>query len=326
LKAVCLYGHGGADQLYLGQAQTPSPKEGELLVRVVVSALNRADILQREGKYPPPAGSSEILGLELAGTVEAVGAGVQGWKTGDRVFGLVPGGGQAEYAVIHADMALRMPPNFTFEQCAAIPEVFLTAFQSLIWQGALQAGERVLIHAGASGVGTAAIQLARCLGAEVFVTASPSKHDACLRLGAKAAVDYKAPLFWDELKTITNGVDLIVDPVGGSYFAGNIKLMNTDGRLVMLATMGGNTAKEVSIGPIVFKRLQIIGSTLRSRAQSYQVALVRDFWNSFESQFLSGAVVPVIDRVFEFKHIRQAHEYLESNASIGKVLLKIAEK
>lgn len=324
MKAVCQNQPGGADQLYIGEKEKPSPKEDELLVRVGVSALNRADILQREGKYPPPAGASEILGLELAGTVASVGSKVENWKPGDRVFGLVPGGAQAEYAIIHQDMAIRMPETMTFEQCAAIPEVFLTAYQSLVWLADVKRGEKVLLHAGGSGVGTAAIQLAKRLGAAPFVTASPAKHALCLDLGAHGAVDYKSGTFWETLKHLTDGVNVIVDPVGGSYFSENLNLLKPDGRLVMLAVMGGAKTEGVNIGQIVFKRLKVMGSTLRSRSLDYQVALTRDFWNRFENEFISGEIVPVIDRVFELDAIREAHEYLESNASIGKVLLKIA--
>lgn len=323
MKCVACYRPGGAEQLYVGEAEKPSPGALDLLVKVEFAGLNRADLLQREGKYPPPPGASTVPGLEFSGTVVAIGSGVTKWKPGDKVFGLVPGGAHAEYALIHEEMALALPVNLTFEQASAIPEVFLTAFQSLVWLAKVKTGEKVLVHAGASGVGTAAIQLIRQLGAVPFITASAGKHLICLSLGAEAAVDYKSEGFWDKLKELTGGVDVIVDPVGGSYFDKNLQLMNLDARLVMLAVMGGTRASEVSIGQIVFKRLQILGSTLRSRSLSYQQELTRDFWSRFGESFRNDMLKPVIDRVFGLDDIRQAHEYLESNSSIGKVLLKV---
>lgn len=323
MKAVLVKVAGGIEQLYLGEAERPVPGSDELLVRVAAAALNRADLLQREGKYPPPAGASPVLGLEFAGTVEEKGPGVNGWSIGERVFGLVPGGAQAEWVVIHKEMALRMPEGMSFEECAAIPEVFLTAFQSLVWHGEMKKGEKVLIHAGASGVGTAAIQLVKLMGAEAFVSASAAKHRACLDLGAAAVVDYREPGFWEMLSEITGGVDVIVDPVGGGYFPENLKLLNVDGRLVMLAVMGGMRAGDVHIGQIVFKRLKITGSTLRSRPLDYQVALARAFWERCGKEFAGGRLKPVIDRVFDWKEVREAHRYMEANLNIGKVLLKV---
>lgn len=324
MRAVQQHQAGGADQLYIGTVAKPAPRSGEVLVRVAVAALNRADILQREGKYPPPAGASAVLGLELAGTIDAVGAGVTSWKSGDRVLALVPGGAQAEYALVHHDMLIAMPDGLSFEQCAAIPEVFLTAFQSLVWLADTRPGEKVLLHAGGSGVGTAAIQLVKMLGAEPFVSASPAKHALCLELGAAAAFDYRSDGFWQQLKERTGGVEVIVDPVGGDYFAENLKLLKPDGRLVMLAVMGGAKTSDVNIGQIVFKRLQIVGSTLRSRPRSYQARLTHEFWAYAGQAFVSGQLKPVIDSVFDFEKIAEAHTYLESNASAGKVLLKIA--
>ncbi len=191
MKAILVKAPGGAEQLYLGDYPTPEPGEDELLVRVAATALNRADLMQREGRYPPPEGASEVLGLELAGAVEAMGAACQGWDVGDRVFGLLPGGGYAEYAVLHYQMAMPVPPEMSFEAAAAIPEVFLTAFQALYWMGGLEEEWRVLVHAGASGVGTAAIQLAKRAGAHVYATASAPKHQRCLELGADHVINYK---------------------------------------------------------------------------------------------------------------------------------------
>ena len=214
MKAVIFDRPGGANELHFGDVSIPVPKGNEILVKVYSTALNRADILQREGKYPPPAGASNILGLEIAGEVYSVGSKVNKWKKGDRVFGLIPGGGYAEFAVINELMANPIPAGLVYEEAAAVPEVFLTAYQALIWHSHLQRGERVLIHAGASGVGTAAIQIADIIGGEVFITASKSKHDLCKKLGARHTIDYKNEDFAEVVKRITRnaGIDVIILP------------------------------------------------------------------------------------------------------------------
>lgn len=324
MRAVKQHRQGGADQLYIGEVERPAPGVDEILVKVKYAALNRADILQREGKYPPPPGSSEILGLELSGVVEVCGEGVTEWKPGDRVFGLVPGGAQAEWAVIHKRMALPLPNELGFEKCAAIPEVFLTAYQALVWLAKVKKGEKVVIHAGGSGVGTAGIQLARFFEAEPFVTASMTKHNTCIELGANAAFDYNAPDFWERIREKTGGVDIIVDPVGGKYFGENLNLLNRDGRLIMLAAMGGIKTESVNVGQIVFKRIQIQGTTLRSRSLGYQIALTQDFWSRTREAFIQQKLKPVIDRVFPLDQIQEAHQFMEGNRNIGKILLKIS--
>jgi putative PIG3 family NAD(P)H quinone oxidoreductase len=326
MKAIQLKEFGAADQLYLGEYPNPVPQSHEVLVRVHATALNRADILQREGHYPPPAISSPILGLEIAGVVVSAGNKVTRWRKGDQVFGLLPGGGYAEFAVIHEDMAMPMPPGWNFTKAAAVPEVFLTAFQALSWIGKLQAGEKVLLHAGASGVGTAAIQIARQMGAEIFVTASPGKHQLCLDLGAQYAIDYKKGPFLDELIGLTNGtgVDVIVDPVGGDYFSQNIQALRPDGRLVMLAVMAGGNVS-ANIGPIVFKRLQVLGTTLRFRTRDYQIKLTQDFIAFAYDLLVSNTLRPVVDKVFAWEDVANAHRYMEANLSAGKVVLRIRE-
>ncbi len=202
--AVIVKKPGGADELELGKAETPVPKENEVLVKVRAAALNRADILQREGKYPPPEGTSSILGLEVAGDVRSVGKNVRRWKEGDKVFGLLPGGGYAEYAVINEMMANPIPSVLNYEQAASIPEVFLTAYQALAWHSKLEEDEKILIHAGASGVGTAAIQIARIIGAEIFITASAGKHQICRDLGARYTIDYKKDDFASKIIDLTD--------------------------------------------------------------------------------------------------------------------------
>ena len=267
MNAIQLNAFGGPEQMYIGPYEKPAPGPNEILVKVAAAALNRADTLQRMGKYPPPKGESEIMGLEMAGTVAACGPQVTRWTVGDQVCGLLGGGGYAEYATIPEGMALPWPQGFDAVQAAAVPEVFLTAFQALRWLARLQEGERILVHAGASGVGTAAIQLARAMNAEVLVTASAAKHDLCRTLGADVAIDYKTESFAERVAAYTDGqgVDVIVDFIGGPYFQGNLKALAVEGRLVMLAFLGGVKPGELNLAPILRKRLQIIGSTLRAR-------------------------------------------------------------
>ena len=253
MKAVVYDTPGEPEVLHIGEWNDPVPGENEILVKVAATTLNRADTLQRRGKYPPPKGASPILGLEISGTVITCGSNVTNWKKGDRIFGLLPGGGYAEYAVIHEDMALPVPNGLSMEGAAAIPEVFLTAFQALRWHADLKKGETVLIHAGASGVGTAAIQLAREMGASVLVTASRQKHQICLDLGAKEAIDYHEGPFEKPVMEVTNekGVDVIIDFIAAPYLQQNINCLCTDGRLVLLATLGGVKVDQLNMGSIL---------------------------------------------------------------------------
>ncbi|MBK7874106.1 MAG: NAD(P)H-quinone oxidoreductase [Saprospiraceae bacterium] len=325
MKAILLKEPGGPEMLTLGEHRPPQPAGNEILVKVHATALNRADILQREGKYPPPAGESEILGLEMAGEVVESGLEVEKWKPGNRVCGLLAGGGYAEYAVIHEDMALPIPDNLSFEEATAIPEVFLTAFQALHSLAHLQAREKVLIHSGASGVGTAAIQIAKMSDATVFVTASASKHDLCRELGASFAVDYHTRDFEKEIlqQTYSQGVNVILDFVGAPYLQKNLNLLSMDGRLVMLSMMGGIHTDDLQISNILRKRLQIIGSTLRNRSLEYKIALTRDFRLFAWDAFAIGKLKPVIDTIFDWQEVAEAHRYMESNQSKGKIILKV---
>jgi tumor protein p53-inducible protein 3 len=327
MKAVLVREPGGPEQMYLGEWSTPQPSANQLLVKVAATALNRADTLQRTGKYPPPAGASPVLGLEIAGEVVEVGTAVTKWKTGDKVFGLLPGGGYAQYAVIHEDMARPVPEGLSMEETAAIPEVFLTAFQALRWLGKLKSGEQVLIHAGASGVGTAAIQLAREMGAHVMVTASAGKHQLCLDLGAHTAIDYKTEAFDKKVQEITGGkgVDVIIDFIAADYFTKNIDSLATDGRLILLATLSGGKVTEFDLRKILSKRLQIIGSTLRSRSPEYQMALTREMADFALPHFWRRTIKPVIDRVLPWAQVQEAHRLMESNANSGKIVLRVTE-
>ena len=327
MKAILINQPGGADQLQLGEYETPAPQARELLVKVAATAVNRADILQREGKYPPPPGVSPILGLEMSGEVVEVGREVTRWSVGDSVFGLLPGGGYAEYAVIHEHMALPVPRGLPLTEATAIPEVFLTAYQALHWLGKLQAGERVLIHAGASGVGTAAIQLAKAMQAgDIIVTASATKHAACLQLGAHYAIDYQSHDFQQEVQAITDGegVDLVLDFVAAPYFERNIGVLRTDGRMVMLALLGGTHIENFNLGNLLKKRLQIIASTLRSRSLDYQINLTQAFAEFALPRLAEGSLRPVVDQVFNWKEVQQAHQRMEANQNVGKLVLEVA--
>ena len=326
MKAIIVQESGSASQLVLSTWPTPRPARREILVKVAATALNRADILQRRGKYPPPEGASPILGLEMAGEITEIGSEVTRWKVGDRVCGLLAGGGYAEYAVIHEDMALGIPDNLTMEQAAALPEVFLTAYQGLYWLGKLKKGEKVLIHAGASGVGTAAIQLAGFTGSKIFVTASPSKHEGCLKLGADKAIDYRTENFEEIILAATQnkGVDVILDFIAAPYFQQNLNCLGIDGRLIILALMGGMKVKDAQLGAILRKRLSIHGSTLRNRSLEYKIALTREFESFAWEEIAQGRIKPVIDSVFELEAAAEAHSHMESNKNIGKIILSIS--
>lgn len=325
MKAVITEKPGSSEQLKIMDYPDPVCGENEVLVKVKAAALNRADILQRMGKYPPPPGVSPILGLEIAGVVEKTGKKVFKWKTGDKVFGLIPGGGYAEYAVLHEEMAMEIPERLSFTDAAAIPEVFITSFQALVWLAKLKPMEYVLIHAGASGVGTAAIQLAREIGAKIIITASAGKHPVCKELGADFLIDYKSKSFKDEVLSITNnyGADVIIDFIGGPYFSDNISSLTRDGRLIILASLGGGKVAEFDMRQILTRRLTIIGSTLRSRSLDYQIRLTREFREFAYNKISKGAIKPVIDMVFNWKDAAGAHRRMEENKNVGKIVLLI---
>ncbi len=325
MEAIVCTSPGGPEVLKLSTTAKPKPAPGQLLVQVAATALNRADLLQREGKYPAPTGASEILGLEIAGTIVGMGVDCQRFALGEEVFGLIPGGGYAAFAVIDEEMAVAKPAHLSFEQAAAIPEVYLTAFQALKWIGELRAGQTVLIHAGASGVGTAAIQIAKICGATVIVTASKEKHALCMQLGADNAIDYKAGPFEHEVMMITQslGVDIVLDFIGGPYWHQNIACLKLDGTLVLLASMGGGKVNDFDLRSILVKRLKVHGSTLRSRALAYQTKLTEEFSAFGMELFEHGRLQPVVDKIFNWKHAAEAHTYMEANKNAGKIILKI---
>lgn len=326
MNAVIIDQFGDPEHLRIGEWPKPSIKKGEILVKVAATALNRADTLQRMGKYPPPKGESSIMGLEMAGTVVEVGKNANRWQPGDKVCGLLGGGGYAEYVSIHEDLAIPVPPGLSLEQAAAIPEVFLTAFQALNWLAKVQPGETVLIHAGASGVGTAAIQLVKAMGATSMVTASGGKHQVCLELGAEKAIDYRRKDFKEMVLEYTDnrGVDVIIDFVGGPYFQKNLDALAADGRMVLLAFLGGVKVPELNMAPILRKRLHIMGSTLRARSLEYKIRLSQDLQDFAWPLFGKGQLKPIIDSVFDWTDVANAHRYMEANKNTGKIILKVS--
>jgi putative PIG3 family NAD(P)H quinone oxidoreductase len=325
MRAVVVTEEGDPEHMTLGEVPTPEPSTDEVLVKVHATALNRADTFQRRGHYPPPDGASEILGLEMAGTVAETGPGVVDWHEDDRVFALLDGGGYAEYTVVHKDRLMAVPPGLSMREAAAIPEVFLTAYQALHWLGGLQAGHQVLIHAGASGVGTAAIQLTRRAGAHPHITASAPKHDRCRELGAETTIDYETEDFAERIAEVTDGtgVHIILDFIGAPYFHDNVDALATDGRIVQLATLGGSTVEEVSLRALMAKRVQLLASTLRSRRLEYKVELTQEFASDVLPRFIEGELAPVIDSVYDWADVADAHRRMENNENAGKIVLQV---
>lgn len=327
MKAVLLRGTGGVEVLNLGEHPDPEMRDDELLVRVRATALNRADLLQRRGKHPPPPGVPDILGLEMAGEVVEAGTSCKKeWKAGDRVFALLPGGGYAERVSLPAGLAMRIPGNLSFEEAAAIPEAFLTAYQNLFDTARLAPGETVLIHAGGSGVGIAAIQLVREAGAVSLVTAgSREKIDRCLSLGARAGWNYKEGPFAPSVAQATGGrgVDIVLDFVGAPYFEQNLQSLAVDGRMVVIGTMGGAEVDTFSLRTLMSKRLQLYGAGLRSMDTARKIRLTGQFAEFALPRFADGRLAPVVDSVFDWREVARAHERMESNVNIGKIVLRV---
>ena len=317
---------GGPQVLKLTQAPGPIPAPEQILVRVHASALNRADTPQRQGNYPPPPGESAILGLELAGEVEVLGSAVTNIAVGDRVFGLVGGGGYAEKAVIDARMAMPIPDGWSFTEAAAVPEVYFTAQETIFTLGSLKQGETILIHAGASGVGTAGIQMARETGARIFITAgSADKIQRCVELGATAGCNYKEQDFAEWIKDVTDGkgVDVIEDFIGAAYWDENLRSLKIGGRLILVGLMGGVKA-ETNLGLILTKRLQVFGSVLRSRPLAEKIDITRRFQKNWLPLLTAGTIKPIIDRSFPLAQAGDAHQYMEDNKNFGKIILEVS--
>ncbi len=316
MKAILVPAPGGPEALVYGDTADPTPGPDEVLVRVRATAVNRADLLQAAGKYPPPPGASEILGLEAAGEVEG---------TGERVFFLLPGGGYAERVAVPRGMLMPTPPNLSDAEAASIPEAWFTAYLNLVVEGGLAPGESVLVHAAASGVGTAAIQLARGRGARVAGTVrSPGKRRALADLGADPVVDASGGSFAGEIEGAwgPEPVDLVLDPVGGPALAENVRLLRKGGRLVLIATMGGARA-ELDLRAVLTKRLRLIGSTLRGRPVPEKVALTRAFVRDVLPGLVSGSYRPLVDSVYPLRRAADAHRRVAANENVGKVVLEV---
>lgn len=306
---------------------TADPRLGpdEVLVDIHATALNRADLMQRAGNYPPPPGAPEILGLEMAGQIAAIGANVSQWEIGERVCALLPGGGYAEQVVVPEGMLMPIPNGWTYTQAAAMPEVFLTAFVNMYMEANLQPGETVLMHGGASGVGTAAIQLAQATGNPIIVTASSTeKCDACLKLGASLAINYKEKDFVEEVRTFTNGagVDVIMDMVGANYLERNLSLLKLKGRLVFISMLSGGQT-QINLGALMGKRLRLIGSVLRSRALAEKLEIKARFMANFWPLLEEGKIQPVIDAVYPIAQANEAQQRMADNLNIGKIVLTV---
>ncbi len=326
MQAITFDTPGGPQVLKLTQAPGPMPAPEQILVRVHASALNRADTLQRQGNYPPPPGESAILGLELAGEVEVLGSAVTNLAVGDRVFGLVGSGGYAEKAVIDARMAMPIPDGWSFTEAAAVPEVYFTAQETIFTLGSLKQGETILIHAGASGVGTAGIQMARETGAHIFITAgSANKIQHCVELGATAGCNYKEQDFAEWIKDVTDGkgVDVIEDFIGAAYWDKNLQSLKIGGRLILVGLMGGVKA-ETNLGLILTKRLQVFGSILRGRPLAEKIDITRRFQKNWLPLLTAGTIKPIIDRSFPLAQAGDAHQYMEDNKNFGKIILEVA--
>lgn len=302
----------------------PTPGPGELLVKVAATACNRADLLQRRGMYHPPEGTSEILGLDAAGVVDQVGEGVDDFEPGDRVCALLAGGGYAEYTTCPAALAMKVPEQMKLTEAAAIPEVFFTAFVNIFLEANHQPGETVLVHAAASGVGTAAVQLCKAFDSPVFGTASGNKLDFLHKLDIDEAIDRHNEDFSARVDELTEGrgVDIILDPVGADYFPRNLHLLANQGRLVVIGLLGG-TDSEISLGRLLMRRLKVIGSVLRSRSLEEKSAIADQFRARVWPLFESGEIQPVIDRVMPIQKAEKAHELMLENATIGKLVLTI---
>jgi putative PIG3 family NAD(P)H quinone oxidoreductase len=324
MRQIRYAGAGSPEVIALETAPVPQPGPGQVLIEVVAAGINRPDLMQRQGKYPPPKGATDIPGLEVSGRVVALGDGVSGHALGDEVCALVISGGYAEYAVAEAGHCLPRPKPLSLAEAGGIPETFFTVYSNVIQRGRLATGESFLVHGGSSGIGSTAIQIAKAQGAQVFATAgSAEKCRFCEDLGADAAINYREADFAEEIQRLTagKGVDVILDMIGASYLQKNLSSLAVEGRLVMIALMGGYKVDGLNITPVMLKRLTFTGSTLRPRPKADKTAiaegLARDIWPKLDA----GSIKPVIHATFPFEEAREAHELMESSAHLGKILL-----
>ena len=318
--------YGDVDVLQVQEVPAPVPGPDEVLVEVMASAMNRADLLQRAGQYPAPGPQPEyeVPGLEFSGTIAAVGSQVVSWSPGDAVMGIVSGGAMAEMLVTHERMLQPVPSNVGLADAAGIPEVFMTAHDALVSQGMLTSGRRALVHAGASGVGTASIQICQAIGAEIAVTCSTNKVGACSDLGAHLVVDYSKDDFVDAVGDWTGGggVDVVLDVIGGEYLVRNIRCLKTQGRIVQVGVMGEAVAS-FPLGALLPKRASLIGTVLRSRPLEQKIDANQRFLSELLPRFDDGTLRPVIDSRYALEDIAEAHNYMATNANIGKILIDI---
>ena len=326
MKAVVLREHGGPEVLQIEDVPSPTCGAEDILVSVAATALNRADLLQRMGFYPNPFPQGpEIPGLEFAGTVKAVGERVTAWKVGDKVMGIVSGGAYAEELVLHERQAMAVPAGMSLHDAAAIPEVFITAWDALVVQGGLTSGRWAMVHAGASGVGTAAIQICKAIGARIIVTCSSGKVQSCKDLGADVVVDYTTQDFVEEVQRATNGsgVDVILDVIGGDYVERNVASLAVKGHIIQVGVMAGKPLP-FNVGLLLGKRASITGTVLRARPLDEKIAITQRFIAEMLPLFGTGALKPVIDSSYPIADIAKGHEFMASNGNVGKIVIDIA--
>jgi len=326
VRAILFDAPGDPSVMKLGEAPTPALEPGSIRIRVVATAVNRADLLQRQGLYPTPPGASPILGLECAGEVAEVAPDVASWRVGDRAMALLSGGGYAEEAVVPAGCAMRVPERLTLEEAAGVPEVFLTVFLNVFELGALPDKGSVLVHGGGSGIGTAAIQLVKAVGGAIVVTAgSAEKCERCVALGADRAVNYRDEDFVEAVRAQTDGrgVDVVLDSIGAPYLERNLAALAVGGRLVMIGLMGG-AKSEISLATLLVRRLHLIGSTMRARSTEAKAATVAGFEARFGAALAGGTIRPVIDRVLPLAEAPEAHRVVAASEHFGKVILRVA--
>ena len=326
MTAIEISKFGSPDVLKPRQIPIPEIKDGEMLIKVAAAGINRPDIMQRTGFYPAPKGASEIPGLEISGEIIEMGKGVSGWSIGDKICGLVAGGGYAEYCAIPASHCLPIPKGVTMEEAASLPETFFTVWSNVFDRGALKAGETFMVHGGTSGIGSTAIQMAKAFGATVITTCgSDDKTDFCMDLGADLAINYKTQDFAEEVKSYTGGkgVDVLLDMVAGDYMKRNFMVMAVEGRIVMIAVLRGPKVK-ANILPIMLKRLTFTGSTLRGREDSFKEEIAQNLKTKVWPLIEQGKIKPVVSKTFTLKNAAGAHKYLESGQNMGKVILKVS--
>jgi putative PIG3 family NAD(P)H quinone oxidoreductase len=316
VRAITIPEFGQASVLTFAEIEKPSPGAGEVLVQVAATAVNRGDLLQRQGVYPPPPGASPIPGLEISGRIVELGIGVENWNIGDLACAIVTGGGYAEFAVVPVRALMRIPEDIDVISAAALPEAACTVWSNLFMLGGLRAGERVLIHGGASGIGTMAIQLAKWIDAEVITTASASKHDVCTFLGADRCIDYRTEDFANEV----DDVNVILDVIGAQYLAKNMQVLAPNGRLIVIGLQGGRKT-EIDLGQLLAKRISLIGTTIRGRSLSERNAITASTLAHVWPLIDRGEIKPVVDQYLSWDDVIKAHEVLEGHRNIGKVVM-----